>query len=177
MARVRWPGWTRQDTLLLPVSPAQWPPPDTSVTVAGITLHPKRELHVTVVGRKLGRALRAAAATGRIPADAVRRAFEAHDWTWRATGERTLLRAPAKRRGGRPRYALVEHVDLPAMAAFHAELGARLGRTLPVPPPHVTLYVAGTRQGIGLPDPETLAACRMPLTRNTRGWTDAGGPA
>lgn len=161
MTRARWPGWTKQDTLVLPIAPDAWPPPDTTVTVDGITLHPKRELHITLVGRRLGRELRAAADAGRIPSDAVRKAFEARDWTWTATGERTLLRAPAKRRGDPARHALIEHVDLPAMAAFHADLGFLLGRTLPVPPPHVTLLVAGTRQGIGLPDPETLAAYRI----------------
>ena len=160
MARVRWPGWTKQDTLLLPIPVDAWPPPDAPVTIGGTTLQPKRELHVTLVGRRLGRELRAAADAGRIPADAVRKAFEAHDWTWTATGERTRLRAPPKRRGDPARHALIELLDLPAMAAFHADLGELLGRALPVPPPHVTLYVAGTRQGIGLPDPDTLAVHR-----------------
>lgn len=160
MPRTRWPGWTKQGTLLLPIPPDAWPPPSTPVTVAGITLHPKRELHVTLVGSRLGRALRVAAEQGRIASDAVRGAFEARDWAWASTGERTLLRAPAKRRGDPARHALIEHLHLPAMAAFHADLGTLLGRSLPIPPPHVTLYVAGTRQGIGLPDPETLEACR-----------------
>ena len=158
MPRARWPGWTKQDTLLLPVPPDTWPPPAAPVTVDGITLDPKRELHITLVGRRLGRELRAAADAGRIRADAVRKAFEDLDWTWTATGSRTLLEAPAKRKGGPVRHALVEQLDLPAMAAFHGDLADLLGRSLPVPPPHVTLYVAGSRQGIGLPDRETLAA-------------------
>ena len=158
MPRVHWPGWTKQDTLLLPVPPEAWPPPAAPVTIDGITLQPKRELHITLVGRRLGRELRAAADAGRIRADAVRKAFEARDWSWTATGGRTLLEAPAKRKGDPMRHALVEHLDLPAMAAFHGDLADLLGRSLPVPPPHVTLYVAGSRQGIGLPDRETLAA-------------------
>ena len=162
MPRARWPGWTKQHALLLPMPPEAWPPPEAPVTIGGITLQPKRELHVTLVDGRLGRELRAAVDAGRIPPDAVRNAFEAHDWTWTATGERTRLRAPPEGRGGPDRHALIEHLDLPAMAAFHADLGALLGRALPVPPPHVTLYVAGTRKGIGLPDPATLAAywCR-----------------
>ena len=157
MPRPRWPGWTRQHTLLLPVSPADWPPPDMPVTIDGITLHPKRELHITLVGTQLGNALRAAARPGDIDDGAVRAAFEQQVWRWSRTGRRTLLHAPPKLRGGPPRHALIEHVDLPAMARFHADLGTLLGRNLPVPPPHVTLYVAGTAQGIGLPDQETLA--------------------
>lgn len=153
MPHARWPGWTRQHTLLLPVSPEAWPPPDAPVTVDNLTLHPKRELHVTLVGTRLGRELLAAAQAGRIDRDAVREAFEREDWRWARTGRTTLLHAP-------PRHALIEHVDLPAMTRFHAALGRLLGRELPVPPPHVTLYVAGTGQGIGLPDPEALARYR-----------------
>src|SRR3546814_3240457 len=39
-------------------------------------------------------------------------------------------------------HSLVELVDLPAMAPFQRALGRLLGRQLPVPPPHVTLYTA-----------------------------------
>ena len=160
VGRARWPGWTRQHTLLLPVSPEAWAPPDAPMTIDGLTLHPKRELHITLVGTRLGKALRAAAEAGDIAAGAVRDAFEREDWRWTRTHQRALLHAPPKRRGGPERHALVEHVDLPAMARFHAALGALLGHDLPAPPPHVTLYVAGTDQGIGLPDPETLARYR-----------------
>lgn len=160
MTRTRWPGWTRQHTLLLPMPPADWPPPDTPVTIDGITLHPKRELHITLVGTKLGRELQAAAEAGRIGRDAVREAFEREDWTWSPTGRRTRLQAPPRRPGNPQRHAVIEHVALPAMARFHAALGRLLGRELPVPPPHVTLYVAGTDQGIGLPDADTLALHR-----------------
>lgn len=156
MAHARWPGWTRQHTLLLPVPPADWPPPVEPVAIDGLVLLPKRELHITLVGTRLGKALRDAAQSGAIDRDAVRTAFEREDWRWSRCGGRTLLHAPPGRRGGPPRHALIEHVDLPAMPRFHAALGMLLGRALPVPPPHVTLYVAGTDQGIGLPDPETL---------------------
>ena len=149
MSRARWPGWTKQRTLLLPIPRAAWPPPEGPVTIDGVTLRPKRELHVTLVGNALGRAL---AGT-----DGVREAFEALDWTWRRTGRRSLLRAPPKVRGAPDRHAVVEHVAMPAMGRFHAALGDLLGRPLPVPPPHVTLFVAGTPKGIGLPDPATLA--------------------
>ena len=178
MARARWPGWTPQHTLLLTVPRDAWPPPEAPVTLQGITLHPKRELHVTLVGNHLGRELDAAAAAGRIDADAIRRAFEARDWRWTRTGRLSLLEAPPSRRGGPARHALIEHIVLPAMAPFHAALGGLVGRPLPVPPPHVTLYVSGTRRGIGVPDPATLAKFRRkgPFTPATQGRGDAGGP-
>lgn len=158
--QARWPGWTKARTLLLPVPPGDWAPPDQPVTVDGVTLQPKRELHITLVGTQLGKALQVAVEAGDIDGGAVRAAFEEQDWHWSRTGRRTLLHAPPARRGGPPRHALIEHVELPAMAGFHQALGRLLGRQLPVPPPHVTLYVAGTDRGIGLPDPETLARYR-----------------
>ncbi len=36
------------------------------------------------------------------------------------------------------------------MAPLHRELGRLLGRELPVPPPHVTLYTRGAAHGIGV---------------------------
>ena len=131
MGRARWPGWTRQHTLLLPVPPEEWPPPEAPVTVDGLTLHPKRELHITLVGNQLGKALRIAAQSGDVERDAVRAAFEREDWRWSRTGRRTLLRAAPKRRGGPERHALVEHVDLPAMARFHATRHAVCRRDRP----------------------------------------------
>lgn len=156
MHGARWPGWTKQRTLLLPVPPDRWPLPDGPLSLDGLVLRPKRELHITLVGTALGRELKGAEDDGRIGKRAVREAFDAQDWSWSRTGRRILLQAPPKRRGGPARHALIEHVELPAMARFHAALGDLLGRELPVPPPHVTLYVAGTDRGIGLPDPETL---------------------
>jgi hypothetical protein len=47
------------------------------------------------------------------------------------------------------------------MARFHAALGALLGRALPVPPPHVTLYVHGDAEGIGVPDAASLERYRV----------------
>ncbi len=52
-------------------------------------------------------------------------------------GERTMFRS------------VIERVEMPAMARFHFALGKLLGRELAVPPPHVTLFIAGRKKGIG----------------------------
>lgn len=161
MVHARWPGWTDAGTLLLPVDARAWPPPSTPIELDGLVLRPKRELHVTLVGTALGKRLAEAGRTGALAGDAVRSAFESLDWSWRPTGTGALLRAEPERAGAPPRHAVIAHLDLPAMARFHARLGDRLGTVLPVPPPHVTLYVAGSRRGIGLPDPATLARRRV----------------
>ena len=136
-------------TLLLAIAPETWCPPPHGVRVDGIDFAAKSELHVTVVGRSLGQELHEAMAGGSVPGPAIEAAIALLDWSWTRRREWWLLR---KRDGAVAKAAIVETVALPAMRPFHARLGGLLGRTLPVPPPHVTLYVAGDAEGIGVPD-------------------------
>jgi hypothetical protein len=150
------PHWTGQSTLLLPVPPEAWPPPAEPLRLDGIDFVPKAELHVTVVGRRLGAELREAMARDAAFAAAVESAIAGTDWSFARRPDWWRLLA---RTAGRRRHSIIQRVALPAMAPFHARLGARLGRALPVPPPHVTLYTAGDARGIGLPDEATLRRC------------------
>lgn len=152
------PEWTTQGTLLLPVDMSAWPPLAPALVLDGIAFAAKRELHVTLAGRALGAELRAACARDAGVAATVAAACAAADWSFVRRGEYLRL---LKRAGGRRRHSLIERVDLPAMGVLHARLGLLLGRELPVPPPHVTLYTAGDAQGIGLPDPASLARCTV----------------
>ena len=157
-----WPGWTRQKTLILPVPASRWAPPAHGVALDGIEFAPKRELHATLIGRALGRRLRSAIDRGALEFADVREMFEAQDWSFRRTDDYLLLRKREPARGrSRTVHSVIELLEMPAMAGFHRALGERLGVELPVPPPHVTLYIAGTRQGIGVPDAAALQALRQ----------------
>lgn len=112
-----------------------------------IPFAPKRELHVTIVGKALGARLVAREAE-------VAALFEPLDWRFARTHRLVHLRRDVD---GTTEQALVERIEQPAMAAFHHALSRLLGDALPVPPPHVTLYVSGTNDGIGLPDEQALA--------------------
>lgn len=159
-----------KNTLVLPIDPARWAPPRAPVTVDGIVLAPKPELHVTLIGSALGRELRAAFGAGWLDA-AVGAAFQASDWRFTRTGRCWLLRrrygaADMPRAGGgnsgsRVAHSIIERIDLPAMAPFHHALGRLLGRQLPVPPPHVTLYVADRPRGIGVASRAMLRAVEV----------------
>lgn len=143
------PAWTDADTLLLPIGAEAWPLPRATPALDGIAFVPKRELHVTLVGRALGAELREA---GR-QADALA-ACAALDWRFRRRGEWWRLRDAS---GDRQRHSIIERIDLPALDTLYARLEAMLGRRLPRPPPHVTLYVAGDGHGIGVPDESRFA--------------------
>lgn len=148
------PGWTPHKTLVLPISPEQWELPEEPVEVDGITFQPKRELHVTLIGRGLGQALH----TDPARRQAVREAFMRLDWSFSRTGQ--LLRLEKRElpgsAGGRAIGAIIERIEMPAMAQFYDAIAGLLERGLAIPPAHVTLYTAGTSQGIGVPDVATL---------------------
>jgi len=150
-----WPGWGSAGTLVVAIDPRAWAPPLHPVEHDGRAFAPKHELHVTVVGTALGAQVRAAIAEGRVDGSGLRRAFTAQRWRLRRSGRRVHLRKDAAVE------SIIEPVALPAMARFHAWLGSALGRSLPVPPPHVTLYVRGDAAGIGVPDAATLARWRV----------------
>jgi hypothetical protein len=153
-----WPRPGGGDSLVLPVDPADWAPPAAGIAIDGIALEPKPELHVTVIGSRLGAELRAGFAASWL-ANAVATALAAQDWRFTRTGRRWLLRKPFVTDGRvQLAHSVIERVELPAMAPFHRVLGCLLGRELPVPPPHVTLYVAGRPHGIGLSSEARLRA-------------------
>lgn len=143
------PAWTDAGTLLLPVAAAAWPRPDMPLQLDGIAFVPKRELHVTVVGRALGAELHEAGLQAETLAAAA-----TLDWRFERCGQWLRLEARA---AGRRRHSIIERIALPALATLYARLGARLGRQLAVPPPHVTLYTSGDDRGIGVPDAASLA--------------------
>lgn len=150
MAEARWPGWSAARTLVLPVPAVAWAPPVVGVTLDGMAFEPKRELHVTLVGGTLGRELHVALGK-RALLQALRTAFEAQDWSFVRTRRWLLLRKVGDGKG-KPGtcHSVIECIELPAMAPFHAAIGALLGRELPLPPPHVTLFTAGNAEGIGV---------------------------
>lgn len=147
--RTRWPGFGLAGTVVIPVDSATWAPPAAAIALAGVAFAPKRELHVTVIGTALGARLKAALRETDVAA-----LFAPLDWTFRRTHRVLHVRRDVD---GAVAQTLIERIEQPAMAAFHDALSQRLGAPLPVPPPHVTLYVHGTAEGIGIPDEESLA--------------------
>lgn len=144
-------------TLILPIPPDCWAPPTAPITVAGLALMPKPELHITLIGRALGAELQATFGQA-VAAGMVSKAFAAGDWSFARSGRYLLLR---KTDPAGIAHSIIELIALPAMAALHTALGRHLGRQLPVPPAHVTLYTAGRDNGIGVASPRRLRALTL----------------
>ena len=150
-----------QHTLVLPIPRRTWPPPTQPVTLDGLLFVPKRELHITLVGSALGRELRAAVAGSSLDA-AIAAAVAAQDWRFTRSGRLLRLQKSIDDAGTtRTVGSIIELIDVPAMALFHAMLARLLGHALPVPPAHVTLYTQGSLKGIAVPNDADLQALRV----------------
>ncbi|MCC7096124.1 MAG: DUF3293 domain-containing protein [Thermomonas sp.] len=156
------------EALLLPVADGSDWPQAPVLEFAGTRLLRKSELHVTLLGRTHASALRE-----RLDDARIHRIATGFDWTVKRTGAGSVL-AKLKHDGTAPLpcTSLVERIDMPAFTAFRDALATIAGLSLPDTCPHVTLYVAGDPEGIGLPDSATFAALRqfdLPLpTANER---------
>ncbi|WP_222566065.1 hypothetical protein [Novilysobacter antarcticus] len=151
-------------TLLLPIDPGFWAPPAKAVCVDGVAFAPKPELHVTLIGSRLGQQLRSTLGPDFL-AERIASAVD-QDWRIQRTGRYVQLAHPASAAHGgdtdtAPRQSIIELIELAAMQRFHRALGRLLGRQLPVPPPHVTLYTAQDPRGIGLASASQLRDRRV----------------
>ena len=150
-----WPGWSDDNTLVLPVDDA---PPTAPLTLDGRAFAPKDELHLTLVGRELGAELRAV--LGDRLDVATRPAFEALDWSFERSGRRLLIEKRGRTDDGERGTvaSVIELVELPALAFYYRWLGDLLGRELAVPPAHITLYTHRKAGGNGIPSLRRLRA-------------------
>ena len=120
----------------------------------GLVLEQKHELHVTCSTTPRPRRAR------RLDPPAVADAFAAFDWRMIPTQRYALVhKTKDEWDGPLQAWAVIEHLQMPAFAAFRDRLAQASGLALDCGIPHVTLYVAGDPAGIGLPDLATWRAC------------------
>ncbi|HVF35004.1 MAG TPA: hypothetical protein VND91_06740, partial [Candidatus Saccharimonadia bacterium] len=150
---MRWPGFRPDGTLVLPIDDRSGAWPARPLKLDETRFAPKRELHVTIVGRALGARVAEALSRESLAERELADAFEALDWSHDDTDAFVWLRK-VKPEGVAD--SIIELVDLPALAAFHFALGRRLGDRLAVPPAHLTRWVRGDPEGIGVPDDAAL---------------------
>jgi len=153
-----WPGFAPERSFVLPL-PAPWmdAPFGDACGIDGVRLRRKSEFHVTVLSQDMSRA--AAAGLGEA---GLRTLYESLMWAPGRSGRYVLLhKLKPGDRGTLDCWSLIEHLELPAMHAFRGELARLLGPAFADPVPHVTHYVRGDPNGIGVPDTRALAALRV----------------
>lgn len=154
---MRWPGFRDDGALILPLDPAMLLPPGAPMRLRldGHVLERKHELHMTLLGREAGRALRDGIGDGHI-----RALFDSFDWNPLGTARYALMhKAKPQWDGLLMAWSLIEHLQAPAFARFRHALAQASGLPLDCGVPHATLYVAGDPYGIGLGDIEAYRRC------------------
>ena len=155
--QARWPGFTDGGGLILPLDRDAHFAPEmpARLRLEGQDLERKHELHLTLLDRERGTALRRRLGEGRI-----RALFESLEWAPHGTGRYALLHKVKEGADGPLRaWSVIEHLEEPALSAFRHGLAQASGLDLACGVPHVTLYVAGDPSGIGVPDIATYRAC------------------
>jgi hypothetical protein len=152
------PEFAATGALLLPLDPVAMQPPSASrVRLGGHWLRRKDEFHVTVLTRALGPQLRAL-----LDEPALQMTLASLDWRVERLHQYDLLnKLKPSANGAVACYSVIEHVHVPGMAALYAAIAERVPDFPACPPPHVTHYVLGDANGIGVPDAASLQAFRV----------------
>jgi hypothetical protein len=137
-----WPGRSARGSVVLPLPWSFVPPLAAVLDLAEGPLDRKDELHMTLLSRREAAAVAATLDEREWPAW-----FARHDWRLRLTDRWCLLHDVE---AGRPVRAVIAAIDCDALNAFRRDLGYAAAVVLEDTLPHVTLWVAGTRKGIGL---------------------------
>jgi hypothetical protein len=142
--------------LQLPLAAMQ-PPHAPRVRLDGHWLRRKHEFHVTVLGRGFGPQLRAILDPGTL-----QMTLAALDWRVERSGHYELLsKLKPDPAGAKACYSVIEHVQLPGMTDLYSVLADHIPDLPPCPPPHVTHYVLGDGNGIGVPSLAALSTYRV----------------
>jgi hypothetical protein len=171
---IPWPGFSPERAFVLPLQAGLMATPfGDRCELEGVRLERKSEFHVTVLNRDMARAAAAGCGKARL-----RALYESLHWVPRRTGRYALLRENKRSDAGTLEcWSLIEHLHLPAMLAFRAELAHALGVAFADPVPHVTHFVRGDPNGIGVPDARALDALRVrELTPDRHPVRTAGRP-
>jgi len=152
-----WPGFNDNDTVLIDMSNEPFHLPKASFYINGQRFVRKDELHVTLLGSKLGSVLQDRQATEPGTEEDIKTIFEAIDWSYKQSGPIHQL---SQQKGAVRQGSIIMLIDMPGMKAFYDELMIRgyIEKDTPLPPAHVTLYTYNNPLGIGVASEDVLEA-------------------
>ena len=150
-----WPGINAKGTVLIDLEFESFPVSKVPVLVDSLYYTPKDELHVTLVGEKVGSILQHKIKQDPKNIEVLVHIFESIDWAFNKSGPVHILSRSNK---NNIQNSIIMLIDMPGMTTFYQQLisfGLIPGET-PIPPAHVTLYTYNCPPGIGVPSNRTL---------------------
>lgn len=150
-----WPGINAKGTVLINLESESFLVSKVPVLVDSLYYTPKDELHVTLVGEKVGLILQHKIKQDLKNIEVLVHIFESIDWAFNKSGPVHMLSRSNK---SKVQNSIIMLIDMPGMTTFYQQLkssGLIPGKT-PIPPAHVTLYTYNCPLGIGVPSNKTL---------------------
>ncbi len=153
--KLPWPGFKTNRTVLIQLAPGSFTLAECPVLVQGEYFTVKDELHVTLIGEKVGSLLEQQITRDSETSKVIARVFEDIDWSFEKTGPVHIL---SRLKKGSRQKSIIMLLDMPGMAIFYEQLSSLglLPDKTPLPPAHVTLYTHNCSLGIGVPSDDAL---------------------
>ena len=153
--KLEWPGFNAAGTVLIQLEAESFVLVQAPVLVQGEFFTAKDELHVTLIGKKVGSMLQAQIRQDLETSQVLEKIFEGIDWSFEKTGPVHVL---SRLKKGTRQMSIIMLVDMPGMSIFYEQLKllGLLPSEIPLPPAHVTLYTKNCTLGIGVPSNEAL---------------------
>jgi hypothetical protein len=115
------------------------------VILDGRSLSPKDELHITILSRDAADQVTEYLQQNPKDAPGVKKLIDQTYWSFYKENRFYHVREDEETE------TIIQMVEVPELEPFFKKLGEMTGRSLDLPPVHVTLYMRGTEKGIGLP--------------------------
>lgn len=164
--RLKWPSFNDNGTVLINLDPDAFCLSERDIEVDGAVFTPKDELHVTLIGTKLGSIILEKVKQDKSIDGLLGKAFEDIDWSFEQTGPVHIL---SRKKGKIFQKSIIMLIEMPGVAEFYQQLMLRglIDAEIPLPPPHVTMYTHNIPLGIGVPGQKMLnILSRKTLTVN-----------
>jgi hypothetical protein len=153
--QLQWPGFNAKGDVLIDLKPDSFCLAEMPVLVQGERFTPKQELHVTVIGEKVGLMLQRQIKRDPETNKVLESIFESIDWSFEKTGPVHVL---SRLNRGVLQKSIIMLINMPGVAAFYQQLKSLslVSDNTPLPPAHITLYTYNCPLGIGVPNDGVL---------------------
>jgi hypothetical protein len=150
-----WPGINAKGTVLINLAYETFDLTEGPLTLDSIAYTPKDELHVTLVGEKVGAILQNKIELLPRTSELLGHVFDDIDWSFKRSGPLHVL---SRQNKNSVQKSIIMLIDMPGVASFYHQL--KLLELIPddtaIPPAHVTLYTHNCPTGIGVPSENIL---------------------
>ena len=152
---LNWPGFNERGAVIIELSAEYFCLAKNTIVVHDDVFTPKEELHITLIGRKLGWIIEEKIKQNQKINKLLKKIFEAIDWSFKQTGPIHIL---SRSKGAKLEMSIIMLIEMHGVTQFYQQLKASglIDAKTPVPPAHVTMYTHNCPSGIGLPSDETL---------------------